>query len=328
MKSTNNMPIIDQLDEQILNQLLQDGRKSFVEIGKECNTPYETIIKRYKEMKKQGIIIGATNQINYRFYGIRYMGTIAIDTGEEDVEKLKKYLNTIPNVGSILTSYKKYSLTAILYLTTVQEFEEIKEKIRRYSSITTLGINSNLWVDIKNIPENLFLECPGQIKEADNNGKRAEEFIEFDDIDIQLIDSLSKNARRPFSKIAQEIGTSVDTVIRRYERLKRKKVIKVVIQIDPRKVGFQANASFYISIQSQGTVDAVVSSLSKMRYVYLITKIMGEADLFVLGAVKDFNDFFTLRDQIAKLPFTRIIGAEIIDAPTVFPGPSLHMSTF
>jgi len=322
------MSAIDQLDEQILSQLLQDGRKSFVDIGKECNTPYETIIKRYKEMKKQGIIIGATNQINYRFYGIKYMGTIAIDTGEEDVEKLKEFLNTTPNVGSILTSYKKYSLTAILYLTNIQEFEEIKEKIRKYSSITTLGIKSNLWVDIKNIPENLFLKCPEQAKKEAGNNVTREECIEFDDIDIQLIDSLSKDARRPFSKIAQEIGTSVDTVIRRYERLKKKKVIKVVIQIDPRKVGFQATAAFYLSIQSQGTVDTVVNSLSKMRYVYLITKIMGEADLFVLSAVKDFNDFFSLRDQIAKLPFTRIVAAEINDVQNVFPGPSLHMSTF
>lgn len=184
-------------------------------------------------MKKQGIIIGATNQINYRFYGIRYMGTIAIDTCEEDVEKLE-FPNTIPNVGRILTSYKKYSLTAVLYLTTIQELRKLRKK-SKFSATTTLGIKSNLWVDIKNVPENLFLKCLKHPKnEATNSGPR-EEFIEFDDIDIHLIDSLSKNAPRLFRKIAQEIGTSVDTVIQRYERLKKKKILKAIIQIDPRK---------------------------------------------------------------------------------------------
>ncbi|HEY9757782.1 MAG TPA: hypothetical protein V6C97_21610, partial [Oculatellaceae cyanobacterium] len=36
------MTTIDHLDEQILAQLLDDGRKSLVEIGKTCNT--ETMV--------------------------------------------------------------------------------------------------------------------------------------------------------------------------------------------------------------------------------------------------------------------------------------------
>ena len=53
---------------------------------------------------------------------------------------------------------------------------------------------------------------------------------------------------------------------------------------------------------------------------------MEEADIFVLSAVKDFNDFFALTAQIAKLPFTRIVAAEISDIQNVFPALSLHIS--
>lgn len=321
------MPAIDQLDEHILEQLLEDGRKSFVEIGKVCNTPYEVIIKRYKEMKKKGIIVGATTQINYRFYGIRYMGTIAIDT-EENAEELKKFLHTIPNVATVLSAYRKFGISVILYLTSVQELEEIKEKIRKHSPIAGLSLNSSLWIDIRNMPENLFIHSKPVGQDRPENQSSVQELIELDDTDIQLIDSLTKNARRPFSKIAKEIGTSVDTVIRRYDRLRKKKVLKVVIQIDPRKVGYQAQASFLVSIQSNGSMDDTINSLSKMQNVFQLTKIMGDADLFLLSIVRDFNEFFTLREEIAKLPGAKLLRSETGEIAPVFPGPALHMSTF
>lgn len=321
------MPTIDQLDEQILEQLLEDGRKSFVEIGKVCNTPYESIIKRYKEMEKQGIIVGATTQINYRFYGIRYMGTIAIDI-DGDPEELKKFLQTIPNVVGIRSAIKKFGITAILQLTNIQEIEEIKEKIRKDSPIAVLGLDSNLWLDLRNMPENLFLTKKTYENEKDYSQKNIQDIIEFDDIDIQLIGSLAKDARRPFSKIASEIGTSVDTIIRRYERLVKRKVIKVVIQIDPRKIGYLAQASFYISIQSKGSTEETVNNLSKIRNVYQLTKTMGDADLFLFALVKDFNEYFSLRQEIATQPSLKLLRSEVNPVSSVFPGTSLHMSTF
>jgi DNA-binding Lrp family transcriptional regulator len=321
------MPAIDQLDEQILEQLLKDGRKSFVEIGKVCNTSYEAIIKRYKEMEKKGIIVGATTQINYRFYGIRYMGTIAIDI-DGNPDELKKFLQTIPNVVGIRSSLKKFGIMAILQLTNIQEIEDIKDKIRKDSPIAVLSLDSNLWLDLRNMPENLFLNKETQQAETGYSGKNIQEVIQFDDIDIQLIGSLAKDARRPFSTIASEIGTSVDTVIRRYERLVKKKVIKVVIQIDPRKIDYQAQAAFYVSIQSKGSMEETVNNLSKIRNVYQLTKTMGDADLFLFALVKDFNEYFSLREEIAKQPSLKLLRSEVNMVSPVFPGTSLHMSTF
>jgi Lrp/AsnC family transcriptional regulator for asnA, asnC and gidA len=321
------MPAIDHLDEQILEQLLKDGRKSFVEIAKCCNASYEAIIKHYKMLEEKGIIVGATTQINYRFYGIRYMGTIAIDI-DGDPEGLKKFLQTIPNVVGIRLAMKKFGITAILQLTDIQEIEDIKEKIRKDSPIAVLSLDSNLWLDLRNMPENLFLNKKTLETEKEYSGKSIQEVIEFDDIDIQLIGSLAKDARRPFSKIATEIGTSVDTVIRRYERLVNKKVLKVVIQIDPRKIDYLAQASFYVSIQSKGSTEETVNNLSKIRNVYQLTKTMGDADLFLFALVKDFNEYFSLRQEIATQPSLKLLRSEVNPVASVFPGTSLHMSTF
>lgn len=325
------MPAIDYLDEQILEQLFEDGRKSFVEIGKACNTPYEVIIKRYKEMKKKGIIIGATTQVNYRFFGFNYMGIVVIDTGEKDAEELKKFIQTIPNVISVLSTYKKYSITAIVKLTNIQELDEIKDKIKKQSPTPGLTIYSNLWVEEKNMPENLFLLSP-QREQTENRinkkEKTPEEQITFDDLDIQLIDKLSENGRQPFSEIAEELKSSVDTIIRRYDKLKKNKVLKVIIRIDPKKIGYQANAVFLVSLLSQGSIETTINSLSKMRNIVMLAKLVGEADIFLLSLIKDFNEYFSIRNQISKLPFTRILRVEIDETIPVFPFIAEQMSSF
>ena len=57
---------------------------------------------------------------------------------------------------------------------------------------------------------------------------------------MQIVEKLTKNGRLPFSKIAQEIGASTDTVARRYEKLRKNNFIKVSIQINPLELGYQA----------------------------------------------------------------------------------------
>jgi len=48
-----------------------------------------------------------------------------------------------------------------------------------------------------------------------------EELIKLNEVDLQIVDMLSNDSRLPFRKIAEEIGVSIDTIARRYERLKK-----------------------------------------------------------------------------------------------------------
>ncbi|HLN89742.1 MAG TPA: Lrp/AsnC family transcriptional regulator, partial [Candidatus Binatia bacterium] len=57
------------IDVTILQELLKDGRKSFTTIAKECNTSKDVIWNHYRELKKAGIIVGATIQFNYQKFG-------------------------------------------------------------------------------------------------------------------------------------------------------------------------------------------------------------------------------------------------------------------
>ena len=62
--------------------------------------------------------------------------------------------------------------------------------------------------------------------------------IKVDNKDKQIMEMLAIDGRQPFSKIAKKINMSVSNTIKRYEKLKRNNLLKVVIQIDPTKKDF------------------------------------------------------------------------------------------
>ena len=60
---------IDEIDAKILKDLLKDGRKEFIEIAKEAQVTKDVIWQHYTNLKKKGIIVGATIQLNYAALG-------------------------------------------------------------------------------------------------------------------------------------------------------------------------------------------------------------------------------------------------------------------
>ncbi len=320
------MITIDDLDEKILAQLLDDGRKSLVEIGKTCNTPYEEILRHYRKMVKEGIIVGATTEVNFRAFGFQYMATLILAVKEENIPATKTFLNSIPNLAAIYASTKLYNITAIFRLHNVQELDQIKEEIRRKG--LTSDTQSNLWLDVRNLASNLFRDARCRSAIQQENGENTEGQTEIDQIDRYLIDRLTEDGRCSFNKIANEIGTSVDRIIRRYEKLKKRGVIKSVIQINPQKIGYRAYGFFFLSVQETGNADDAINQLSNLKNVFHLIKTIGTADFYITCYMKNFDDFFMIRDEIAKIPYIKLVRTDINDVTNVFPGKGLHISTF
>ncbi len=321
------MTTIDRLDEQILAQLLEDGRKSLVDIAKTANTTYEETLRHYRKLVTDEIIVGSTIEVNFRAFGFPYMATITLEVNEEKVAMAKELLNSLPNIAAIYASNKKYNVTAIFRLHNIQELDEIKEIIRRQN--LTSDIQSNLWTDVKNIAQNLFRDSIQNNQESQQVNPQGNEKLDLDldEIDKYLISRLSDDGRCSFNQIAKEIGVSTDRIIRKYEKLRKNNIIKVVIQINPQKLGYRAYAFFFISVQAGNANDAI-NQLSKVKNIFHLIKTIGTADFYITGYLKNFDDFFLVRDEIFKIPYIKLAKIDISDVAKVFPAKSLHISTF
>ena len=77
----------------------------------------------------------------------------------------------------------------------------------------------------------------------------------LDQIDQKIADKLSENGRVPMETLGREIGISSDTVKRRYEKLKKNGALKVTIQVNPNKIGYQAMCVFFTVTSHENSSD-------------------------------------------------------------------------
>ncbi len=131
----------------------------------------------------------------------------------------------------------------------------------------------------------------------------------MDNIDLCIVEALSKDARTSFRRIAKDLNVSPDTIIDRYNSLQEKGVIRgTTIVLNPKKIGYSAMAVFMIDIspadraERQFDSSAILETIIKMRNIIVASKTVGDHDLLAIGVVKDFNHLFAVRNEIAAIP--------------------------
>ncbi len=123
--------IIDPLNAKILKDLLRDGRKTFTQIAKDCNTSKDVITKRYKQMKNSGIIVGATVHNSPACYGANLVAGIYLKIKPNKEKQVLELVYKIPQFLYVYNIGIHPGLAALLIMKNIEELEEIKELIKK-----------------------------------------------------------------------------------------------------------------------------------------------------------------------------------------------------
>ncbi len=318
---------LTEIDIKILYELLQDGRKNFSTMAKESKTSKDIIWKHYKQLKKAGIIVGATTQTDGRKLGISGVATISIGLDTQNMAETFEHLKNNPNFGFFRYYNTSNTLSIITGLKNLSDLQRAKEVISRENKIN--DISTSLWIDVRNTPENvLTLKKPVEKKLPATTPVENSEQLNLDEIDFEIINRLTQNGRMPFSKIAKEMGLSTNTIVRRYEKLVNSKVMKVSIQINPIELGFQAILDLNLAVSSQSEIDTIADKLSKIRGVSYIVKVGGNFDLMVVALVKDCRDIIRISDGVFAIPNIKKIDGKLRQIPTLWPTNGQYITTF
>lgn len=122
--------------------------------------------------------------------------------------------------------------------------------------------------------------------------------MKFDDTDVRVLRNLQRDARTNFADIAKECGVSVDTIIKRLQRLQRNGIVKgTTILLDPRRIGKDCIASLEVNVDTVD-VSLVVETIKKQPGVVFCTPSMGMQNIFAIGVMKDMKELNTLRESI------------------------------
>lgn len=133
----------------------------------------------------------------------------------------------------------------------------------------------------------------------------------LDDINLRIIDMLTRDSSRPFVEIAKELEISDATVHMRVRRLAAAGIIrKFTIATDSRLLGYDHLAFMGINMK-EGLADEVTSQLSQYDEILEIHEIHGRFDLLLKVRARSLEE---MRDivvnKIRRLP--QITDAELM----------------
>lgn len=126
---------------------------------------------------------------------------------------------------------------------------------------------------------------------------------QFDFIDKQILLKLKDDARKAYSKIAEELNVSNSLVHQRIKKLKQEGVIiNAEIIIDEQKIGYNTKSYVGIRLREAHFADSVVKELEKIEEIVSCDYVSGNYAIFIIIFTKN-NDHLKqiLYDRIHKI---------------------------
>jgi len=125
----------------------------------------------------------------------------------------------------------------------------------------------------------------------------------LDDIDLKILDIISKNARTPFKDVAVEVGVSRAAI---HQRVNRMIELGVIVgsgyHIDPKKVDFRTCTYIGIFLEKGGLFTEVVESLKDIPEIVECHYTTGQYAIFIKVYARDNEHLKTiLSGQIQKI---------------------------
>lgn len=122
--------------------------------------------------------------------------------------------------------------------------------------------------------------------------------MKIDETDVAILRALQMDARTKYTDIANQCNVSVDTIIKRFRRLRRNGLVKsTTIILDPRKFGREVIANFSIDAEPS-CIDEVIRFLKEQDGVIFATHSMGSYDVFTIAAKRNMNEMNALKETI------------------------------
>ncbi len=140
--------------------------------------------------------------------------------------------------------------------------------------------------------------------------------FELDETDLNILELLEENGRRPNVEIARALGIAESTVRKRVDRMQQAGVFRTVIVPDFSVLGLEGHIIVGVHAELGKAVEIAdrLAALEEVRFVALST---GAFDLIVevyLPSISDFLGF--IQDELSQIP-----GIKGVDTSTILRQP-------
>ena len=138
--------------------------------------------------------------------------------------------------------------------------------------------------------------------------------VRISEKDMKIVEDLINNARKPFTKIAKELGITEAAVRKRIKKLEKEGIIQgYSAVVDPKKIGYEVTAFVGFDAEPEYYVRVVekVKRLPQVRKLYSTT---GDHMYMAECWFKDRNELEEFIKRLEEIPgITRVCPAIVVE---------------
>lgn len=142
----------------------------------------------------------------------------------------------------------------------------------------------------------------------------------MDKVDLKIIGLLMQDSQMPFSTIAKTLGLGVDTVIRRYSRLKNEGVIhSASVVVNLKRCGFKGHVFFLVNTLAGADPQKMYEEFTKMTNVVTVIHTIGDYDMILHCVYADMDNLTMMQKELSKVEGIQYLSIVGISATSFIP---------
>ena len=256
--------MINGLDRKLVLALQQNGRASHVELATQLGVHVSTVAKKMEALDQNETmkIRALPNPFKLGFIAHAF---IAIEADSKKINDICQTLYQHFNVNLVVTVFGRFDILAIVYFPT---WEKLLDFVFTDLCVTE-GVNNVETFFVKDIKKRLYGRVFDNVVPA-----------KIDGVDLKIIEKLTENGRYTAQHLAEDLGISLPTCIRRLSRLLVENVIEIKAVPNPSKIGYPSNAFMLLKVDHD-KLEKVCAILKSYPNVFLVMTLFNSYDIVI-----------------------------------------------
>ena len=273
---------MDKIDLFIVRKLLENSRLTYRELADMTDMSVSGMHKRIRRLEDDGIItayIARPSIIALKYLWVAIFGT----SNAKSMDVVSKELGQHENIRMVSIAGGKYLYISAL-LRSISELQEYSSYASRVAQITEPSIG------IVNVP---YITTPEPLTS----------------IDYRILKTLNRDARKPISDVADDVGISAKTVRKRLNRMIEHKLVSFTIQWTPMYENSYFTL-FYLVLNEGTDLNSMVQHLNKkfsQSIAYCLTFSNIPHLILLCTLTKTSNDSQRIQEEMQTERFKDVI---------------------
>jgi Lrp/AsnC family leucine-responsive transcriptional regulator len=288
---------LDRLDKRILSELDRNSRLPVSELARKLKQGRDRVEYRIERLFEQKILKKCTTSVNLARLGLTiYKLYFRLENNREQVAAFVSFLRAHPRVYWIALSDGSWDLMiAVFARSSVDYYETQREILSEFNSII-LNFGMYQLVELEVFHKEYFAGKGTQSVIV--GGFTSSESV--DDLDYDILKSLSQNSRRSVTDIAEMVGSTAAVVKYRIDRMEEKRIITGYrIEVDLARLGMQFfKSQLFLRSYEMRLQRQLRQYCAENPHITYFIQQLGDCTIELEMEVEDYRHYSSIIDEI------------------------------